>query len=166
LIDLINSIQFDETDHCLFEHLQYAFFSNSLLSFESEINCKNNHMVLFSENLEDYLRESQKYQEIKFLFEVYPIFLPTFLEIESNNQTELFFTGDQMKLVEQFKYIEVFTGTGDSFCAKSRSLREDHLFIFVPTSITSLAKRCFKGCSSLTQINIPNSITSIDIYCF
>jgi hypothetical protein len=51
LIHLVNSIQFDEMDHCLFEHLQYAFFSNYLHSFENEIDHKDRQILIFSDKI-------------------------------------------------------------------------------------------------------------------
>ncbi len=36
----------------------------------------------------------------------------------------------------------------------------------IPSSVTSLGEYCFRGCASLTSINIPSSITSIGYFCF
>ena len=33
-------------------------------------------------------------------------------------------------------------------------------------SVTSLGERCFRGCSGLTSITIPSSVTSLGNYCF
>ena len=33
-------------------------------------------------------------------------------------------------------------------------------------SVTSLGEDCFRNCSGLTSITIPNSVTSIENYCF
>jgi hypothetical protein len=68
LIQLINSIRFDEIDHFLFEHLRCVFFSNYLLSFEKEFNWQDNQMLLSSENIEECFEEKKKNKEIKFLF--------------------------------------------------------------------------------------------------
>jgi hypothetical protein len=38
--------------------------------------------------------------------------------------------------------------------------------ISLPNSIISLDNYCFYGCSLLTQISLPNSISSLDWYCF
>ena len=38
--------------------------------------------------------------------------------------------------------------------------------ITIPSSVTSLGESCFKGCSGLTSITIPSSVTSIDADCF
>jgi hypothetical protein len=166
LINLINTIQFDEMDHCLFEHLQSDFFSNYLLSFENEVDCKDDPMLFFSENIEEYFEEDKKNKEIKFLFEFYPILLPNVLEIESNSQIVLSFTEKQTKLVKQFKYIEVITGGLTFLVQKSRLFQEYHIFIFIPISITSLCDGCFKDYSSFSQISLPNSITSLGDECF
>jgi hypothetical protein len=99
LINLINSIHFDEIDHCLFEHFQSTFLSNSLLSLENEINCKSNQSFkLFTEQIELYFEADKKKEEITFLFEFYPKLLPNVLEIESNNQIELFSRKSKLKL--------------------------------------------------------------------
>jgi hypothetical protein len=162
LMNLIHSIQFNETDHCLFEHFQNVFFSNYLLSFEKEREFKNLQMFLFSENIEEYFEADRENKEIKSLFEFYPIILPNVLE--SANQTYLFFTLEQIQLIQHFKYIEVITGKIDNFGAKSRLLQENHIFIFIPNSITSSGFGCFRDCSSLSQIKLPNSITSSMLY--
>jgi hypothetical protein len=103
LTHLINSVEFNEIDHCLFEHFQNAFFSNYSLSFKSEIDFKDNQIVIFSENIRKYFEEGKKEEEIKFLFEFYPILLPNVLEIELNNRRELLFTEKQNKVIKQFK---------------------------------------------------------------
>ena len=38
--------------------------------------------------------------------------------------------------------------------------------ITIPSSVTSLGKRCFYGCSGLTSITIPSSVTSLSSECF
>jgi hypothetical protein len=38
--------------------------------------------------------------------------------------------------------------------------------ISIPNSVTSLGDSCFNGCSSLTEISIPNSVTSLGDSCF
>ena len=38
--------------------------------------------------------------------------------------------------------------------------------ITIPSSVTSLGRLCFSGCSSLTSINIPSSVTSLGRSCF
>ena len=38
--------------------------------------------------------------------------------------------------------------------------------ITIPNSVTSVGSSCFKGCSSLTSITIPNSVTSLGLECF
>ena len=38
--------------------------------------------------------------------------------------------------------------------------------ITIPSSVTSLGDYCFDGCSGLTSITIPSSVTSLDDYCF
>ena len=38
--------------------------------------------------------------------------------------------------------------------------------ITIPSSVTSLGERCFYGCSGLTSITIPSSVTSLGDYCF
>ena len=38
--------------------------------------------------------------------------------------------------------------------------------ITIPSSVTSLSESCFKGCSGLTSITIPSSITSLGESCF
>ena len=38
--------------------------------------------------------------------------------------------------------------------------------INLPSSITSLGDYCFSGCSNLTSINLPSSITSLGFWCF
>ena len=38
--------------------------------------------------------------------------------------------------------------------------------ITIPSSVTSLGDHCFKGCSGLTSIIIPSSVTSLGDYCF
>ena len=38
--------------------------------------------------------------------------------------------------------------------------------ISLPSSITLLGKYCFSGCRSLTRIDLPSGITSLGIYCF
>ena len=38
--------------------------------------------------------------------------------------------------------------------------------ITIPNSVTSLGDRCFENCSSLTAITIPNSVTSLGWGCF
>ena len=38
--------------------------------------------------------------------------------------------------------------------------------ITIPSSVTSLGYSCFHGCSGLTNITIPSSVTSLGIYCF
>jgi hypothetical protein len=100
LINLINSIQFDEIDHCLFEHLQYEFFPNYLLSFENEIDHKENQILLFSDKIEEYFVKDKKSKEFNFFFESYPILLPNVLEIETNGQTLLSFTEEQIELIK------------------------------------------------------------------
>jgi hypothetical protein len=118
LIRFISSIHFYEIEQNLFEHLQYGFFSNSLLPNESETDFTENQMLLFSENTENHFEESKKYQEIKSLFEFYPKLFPNILEIESKSQTELDFTGEQKEFIKQFKNIEVMVGKADNFGQK------------------------------------------------
>ena len=36
----------------------------------------------------------------------------------------------------------------------------------IPSSVTSLGDDCFRGCKSLTSIDIPSSVTSLGDYCF
>ena len=38
--------------------------------------------------------------------------------------------------------------------------------ITIPSSVTSLSESCFKGCSGLTSITIPSSVTSLGGGCF
>ncbi|MCI6725821.1 MAG: leucine-rich repeat domain-containing protein, partial [Bacteroidales bacterium] len=38
--------------------------------------------------------------------------------------------------------------------------------ITIPNSVTWLGENCFCGCSSLTSITIPNSVTSLGAWCF
>ena len=38
--------------------------------------------------------------------------------------------------------------------------------ITIPSSVTSLGESCFYGCSGLTSITIPSSVTSLGNYCF
>ena len=38
--------------------------------------------------------------------------------------------------------------------------------ITIPSSVTSLGKSCFEGCSGLTSITIPSSVTSLGWSCF
>ena len=38
--------------------------------------------------------------------------------------------------------------------------------ITIPSSVTSLGESCFKGCSGLTSITIPSSVISLGNYCF
>ena len=38
--------------------------------------------------------------------------------------------------------------------------------ITIPNSVTSLGYECFKGCTGLTSITIPNSVTSLGSICF
>lgn len=38
--------------------------------------------------------------------------------------------------------------------------------IYIPETMTSFGKRCFWGCSSLTSIIIPTSVTSLGLSCF
>ena len=38
--------------------------------------------------------------------------------------------------------------------------------ITIPSSVTSLSVRCFYGCSGLTSITIPSSVTSLGESCF
>lgn len=55
----------------------------------------------------------------------------------------------------------VVTSLGNSFygCSSLTS-------ITIPSSVTSLDRLCFSGCSSLTSINIPSSVTSLGRSCF
>lgn len=55
----------------------------------------------------------------------------------------------------------VVTSLGNSFygCSSLTS-------ITIPSSVTSLGRLCFSGCSSLTSINIPSSVTSLGRSCF
>ncbi len=55
----------------------------------------------------------------------------------------------------------VVTSLGNSFygCSSLTS-------ITIPSSVTSLGRLCFSGCSSLTSINIPSSVTSLCRSCF
>ena len=55
----------------------------------------------------------------------------------------------------------VVISLGESFCGCS-SLTS----ITIPSSITSLGRSCFSGCSSLTSITIPSSVISLGEYCF
>jgi hypothetical protein len=82
---------------------------------------------------------------------------PNVLVIESKGQTQLSFTEEQNELIQQFKYIEVITGKAENFGDKRRLFQEDHLFMFIPISIISFGDGCFLNCSSLSQINLPNS---------
>jgi hypothetical protein len=36
----------------------------------------------------------------------------------------------------------------------------------IPNSVTSIGNYCFEQCSNLTSIEIPNSVTTMGIYCF
>jgi hypothetical protein len=130
LINLINSIQFGEIDHCLFEHLQNTFFSNSLLSFKNEIEFKDNQILLSSEKIDEYFEEEKKNREIKFFYEFYPILFPNVLEIEANGQIQLSFTEDQIGLIKQFQCIEVISGKVDNFVAKIYSYRRKIIFLY------------------------------------
>jgi hypothetical protein len=103
LINLINSIEFNEIDHCLFEHLRSSFLSNYFFSFESEIDCKDHQMPLFSEDIEEYFEEEKENKEIKYLFEFYPILFPNILEIEPNSRTQLSFAEEEIDLIKQFQ---------------------------------------------------------------
>lgn len=38
--------------------------------------------------------------------------------------------------------------------------------IYIPETMTSFGKRCFRYCSGLTSITIPSSVTSLGIECF
>ena len=38
--------------------------------------------------------------------------------------------------------------------------------ITIPSSVTSLGRDCFSGCSGLTSITIPSSVTSLGDFCF
>lgn len=55
----------------------------------------------------------------------------------------------------------VVTSLGNSFygCSSLTS-------ITIPSSVTSLDRLCFSGCSSLSSINIPSSVTSLGRSCF
>ena len=55
----------------------------------------------------------------------------------------------------------VVTSLGNSFygCSSLTS-------ITIPSSVTSLDRLCFSGCSSLTSITIPSSVTSLGSECF
>jgi hypothetical protein len=96
-----------------------VFFPNYLLSFETQIDHKENQILLFSDKIEEYFVEDKKSEEINFLFEYYPILLPNVLEIEAKGQTVLSFTEEQIILIKQFKYIEVIPGKVDNFVEKN-----------------------------------------------
>jgi hypothetical protein len=100
LSNFINSIQFHEIDCSLFEPLRCAFGSNYFLLFENSMKFQNDrqHLTLI-ENIDDFFREDELNRNFKSLFEFYPILLSNVLEIQTNEQTELFFTEDQIKQI-------------------------------------------------------------------
>jgi hypothetical protein len=100
LIKIINDIQFEKVDGNLFEHLKYTFSSNYYLSFENEINLKNDQEIFASpENIEYFFEDTEMNEELKLIFVFYPILLPNVLEIESGNQIELHFTQNQTEII-------------------------------------------------------------------
>jgi hypothetical protein len=100
------------------------------------------------------LKQNKINQEIEFLFESYPILYPNVLEIRSNNQIELFFSPTQNSFIKQFENIELFSGNAVNFSIKNNLQQKEHLFIFLPMTISLLDKGCFKSCPFLSQIQL------------
>jgi hypothetical protein len=116
LAKLINTIQSHEIDVLFFEHLTCAFSSNYFLLFENTMNLQNDRQQLtIIENIGDFVVEEKLNRKIKFLFEFYPILFSNVLEIQTNEQMELFFAKEQIKTIKQYIYIEVISGTSNIF---------------------------------------------------
>ena len=62
---------------------------------------------------------------------------------------------------DELKYFTSLTGTSDSFkgCTNLTS-------ITLPNSVTIISSNAFEGCRSLTSITIPNSVVTIDVEAF
>ena len=71
--------------------------------------------------------------------------------------------GFKYKLDTEAKTAELADYNGS---ATEVSISENVTYEGVVYSVTSLGKYCFRGCSSLTSINIPSSVTSLAEDCF
>jgi hypothetical protein len=89
-------------------------------------------VLLFSDFIKDFLKDERENRKIRLIFELYPLLSTDILEIESTNQTELFFTEEQISYINQFKSIQFIPGKADNFRINRMSFEENYLFIFIP----------------------------------
>jgi hypothetical protein len=93
---LIQSIQFHELNESLFDHLKYSLFFNYFLFAENESQRKDIQSTLsISKDIQEYFQNEKEKEELKFLFDLYPILSAEIFEISSSGNALLLLTKNQ-----------------------------------------------------------------------
>jgi hypothetical protein len=163
---LIQSIQLNELNDNIFNHLKESLLLNYLIFDENKTHEQIIQYLLFNSKEIDDTSMFEENQELNYLFEIIPILSADIVEVKSGNSRHLYFNQDEFFLIQKSKFVQILEKLIEDINGNDFIFQRHCLLIFIPHSITSIDDHCFSGCSSLTQIHLPNSITSIGDYCF